>query len=69
MGTETWLFEKELLKEQRDTLYKEYNLAIQEIQRLPRLDIHDKMDVLGVLANHLDKVIKQYPKIKEINID
>jgi hypothetical protein len=62
--TETILTENSLLKEHRQALLDAFNKTIKEIQDLPRLESHDKMDVLGVLARNMQEVTDQYPIIK-----
>lgn len=63
--TETILAENSLLKEHRQALLDAFNKTVKEIQDLPRLEIDDKMDVLGVLARNMQEVTNQYPIIKD----
>jgi truncated hemoglobin YjbI len=63
--TETILAENSLLKEHRQALLDAFNKTVKEIQGLPRLENHDKMDVLGVLARNMQEVTDQYPIIKD----
>ena len=63
--TEVILAENSILKEHRKALLDAFNVSVKEIQDLPRLEIHDKMDVLGILARHMQEVVDQYPIIKD----
>jgi hypothetical protein len=63
--TETILAENSLLKEHRQALLDAFNKTVKEIQDLSRLEIHDKMNVLGVLARNMQEVTDQYPIIKD----
>ena len=63
--TEVILAENSILKEHRKALLDAFNASVKEIQDLPRLETHDKIDVLGVLARHMQEVVDQYPIIKD----
>ena len=60
------LVENSILKKQRQALINAFNESTRDIQGLPRLSISDKMDILGILAKHMDEVVDEYPVIKNL---
>ena len=62
--TEVLLAENSLLEKHRQALLDAFNASVKDIQDLPRLNVQDKMDVLGILAKHMQEVTDQYPIIK-----
>ena len=60
------LAENDVLKKQRQALINAFNESTRDIQGLPRLSISDKMDVLGILAEHMKEVVDEYPVIKNL---
>jgi hypothetical protein len=60
------LAENEILKNHRQALLDAFNESIREIQGSQKINLDDKMDVLGILARHLNEVVKEYPIIKDI---
>lgn len=52
--------------EEIKALINAFDKSTKDIQGLSRLSVLDKMDVLGILAKHMKKVVDEYPVIKDL---
>lgn len=60
------LVENSILKKQRQALIDAFNKSTEYIQKMPRLSLSNKMDVLDILAEHMKEVVDEYPEIKDL---
>ena len=59
------LAERMILSDQVYLLRKGFDEVTEKVQKSSTLETHDKMEVLGYIANKLDEIVKQWPKLKD----